>query len=89
MMLSVSVTIGCVKWISSKKLQEEMKNAPEIFCPWMLIALVLLDKSKKETLEKYQKILFTWINDEMKENLLEAISKHLPDNQWRLLNETI
>jgi isopentenyl-diphosphate delta-isomerase len=78
-----------IKWISSKKLQEEMKNAPEIFCPWMLIALVLLDKSKKETLEKYQKILFTWINDEMKENLLEAISKHLPDNQWRLLNETI
>lgn len=78
-----------IKWISSKKLQEEMKNAPEIFCPWMLIALVLLDKSKKETLEKYQKILFTWINDEMKENLLEAISKHLPDNQWRLVNETI
>jgi len=78
-----------IKWISSKKLQEEMKNAPEIFCPWMLIALVLLDKSKKETLEKYQKILFSWINDEMKENLLEAISKHLPDNQWRLVNETI
>lgn len=78
-----------IKWISSKKLQEEMKNTPEIFCPWMLIALVLLDKSKKETLEKYQKILFTWINDEMKENLLEAISKHLPDNQWRLVNETI
>ena len=78
-----------IKWISSKKLQEEMKNAPEIFCPWMLIALVLLDKSKKETLEKYQKTLFSWINDEMKENLLEAISKHLPDNQWRLVNETI
>ena len=74
-----------IKWISSKELQSEIKRNPIVYCPWMLIALEFLDKSEKKMLEKHQKILSSWINKEMKEELLTAIRFHIPDKKWRLL----
>jgi isopentenyl-diphosphate delta-isomerase len=53
----------------------------------MLIALELLDKSEKSMLEKHADILSTWMNSEIKDELQKAIKNHLPDNQWRIVNE--
>ena len=76
-----------IKWISAKELLLELKANPQIYCPWMLIALKLLDKSRKDILEKYASILSTWMSNEIRDELQRAIKNHLPDNQWRIVNE--
>ena len=76
-----------IKYISSKELLLELKSKPEIYCPWMLIALELLDKSDKPMLEKHANVLSTWINSEVHDELQKAIKIHLPDDKWRLVNE--
>ena len=76
-----------IKRISAEELRVEIKTNPKIYCPWMLIALELLDKSKKTTLEKYANVLSTWMNNEIHDALEEAIENHIPNNKWRLINE--
>ncbi|MGI0057947.1 MAG: isopentenyl-diphosphate Delta-isomerase [Nitrosarchaeum sp.] len=74
-----------IKWISAKELFLEIKNNPKTYCPWMLIALELLDKTEKSRLEKYEGILSSWINSELQKELHKAIRVHLPDDKWRLV----
>jgi len=76
-----------IKSISAKDLLSELKINPEIYCPWMLIALELLDKSDKSMLEKHENVLSTWINSEVHDELRKAIKIHLPDDKWRLVDE--
>ena len=77
--------IDQVKWVTANELLLEIKTNPEIYCPWMLIALELLDKSGKDMLEKHQDVLSPWINEDMKKELLDAIKVHLPEDKWRLV----
>ena len=74
-----------IKYISSDELLSEIKSNPNIYCPWMLIAIKLLDKSEKTMLEKHQKVLSTWLDEEIKKELVNAIKAHLPENKWRLV----
>ncbi|MFB5611729.1 MAG: NUDIX domain-containing protein, partial [Nitrosarchaeum sp.] len=74
-----------IKWVSSIELLSELKSNPKIYCPWMLIALELLDKSEKTMLEKHKSVLSLWINTELQKELQKAIKIHLPDNMWRLV----
>ena len=76
-----------IKWISSKELIAELKKNPQIYCPWMLIALELLEKSDKSMLEKHANVLSTWMNSEVHDELQKAIKIHLPNDKWRLVNE--
>jgi isopentenyl-diphosphate delta-isomerase len=76
-----------IKWISAKELLSEIKTNPKIYCPWMLIALEFLDKSDKSMLEKHANILSTWMSNEVREGLIDAIKTHLPEDKWRLVNE--
>lgn len=76
-----------IKWISSSQLLSEIKTNPEIYCPWMLIALELLDKSDKSMLKKHENVLSTWITNDVHEGLQNAIKIHLPQEKWRLVNE--
>ena len=75
-----------IKWISAKDLLSELKTNPKIYCPWMIIALELLDKSEKPMLEKYRNILSAWMNNEMHEGFQQAIKVHLTDGNWRLVD---
>ena len=74
-----------IKWISAEELHSELEKNPKIYCPWMIIALELLDKSEKPVLEKYEGVLSSWMSDEMHEVFQQAIKIHLPDNNWRLV----
>ncbi|MBS1268960.1 MAG: Isopentenyl-diphosphate Delta-isomerase [Nitrosopumilus sp.] len=76
-----------IKWISADELVIEISKNPKIYCPWMLIALKLLEKSNKPMLDRHANVLSTWINEEMDRKLLEAIKVHLPEDKWRLVNE--
>ena len=79
--------ISEIRWTSAEELAGELKNRPEIHCPWMLIALYLLDRTRPETLEKYKKVLESWIRPETKEQIAESIKTHLPESQWRFVSE--
>ncbi|MGI9567132.1 MAG: isopentenyl-diphosphate Delta-isomerase [Nitrosopumilus sp.] len=79
--------IDKIKLISAKELISELKKNPKNYCPWMLIALNLIDKSEKIMIKKHANILSDWMSNEMREALQEAIKNHLPKNKWRL-NET-
>ena len=76
-----------IKWISAEELISEIKTNPKIYCPWMLIALDLLEKSDKTMLKKHANILSTWMNSRIHEGLTEAIKVHLSEDKWRLVDE--
>jgi len=76
-----------IKWISAEELISEIKTDPKIYCPWMLIALDLLEKSDKTMLKKHANILSTWMNSRIHEGLTEAIKVHLSEDKWRLVDE--
>ena len=76
-----------IKWISADELLSEIKTNPEIYCPWMLIALELLEKSDKSMLEKHGNVLSTWMTSDVHEGLQNAIKTHLPQEKWRLVDE--
>jgi len=77
--------IDKIKWISANELLAELRNNPKIYCPWMLIALELLEKSEKSMLKKYEHVLSSWINPELQKEIQKAIRIHLPDDKWRLV----
>lgn len=74
-----------IKLISANDMYSELQNNPEKYCPWMLIALELLNKSEKTMLKKYENILSSWMKPELQKILQKAIRIHLPDNKWRLV----
>lgn len=78
--------ISEIKWISPKQLMDELQKNPEIYCPWMIIALYLLPNSEKSMLSKYKSIISKWTTPEMAKSLEEAIRYQLKDNNWRLVN---
>ncbi len=78
--------ISEIRWVSPSALSKELEKNPKIFCPWMLIALYLLSKSKKEMLQKHQVILSEWIKTDMQKSLENSISFHLTNDKWRLVN---
>jgi len=75
-----------IKWISAEELISEIKTNPKIYCPWMLIALDLLEKSNKAMLKKHTNVLSTWMNSKIHEGLTEAIKVHLSEDKWRLVD---
>ena len=76
-----------IKWISAEELISEIKTNPKIYCPWMLIALDLLEKSDKTMLKKHANVLSTWMNSKNHEGLTKAIKVHLSEDKWRLVDE--
>lgn len=79
--------ISEVKAITPEKLIDELRSKPEIYCPWMIIALYLLPKSEESMISKYKTIFSKWINPEIKKVLEDSIKHHFPDNNWRLVNQ--
>jgi len=74
-----------VKLISADDMLSELKEKPTIYCPWMIIALELLEKSDKSMLKKYDKILTPWLDKELRHEYQKAIKIHLPDDNWRIV----
>ena len=78
--------ISEIKWITAKQLINELQKNPEIYCPWMVIALYLLPNSEKSMFSKYKSIIAKWTTPEMTKSLEESIRYHLKDDNWRLAN---
>jgi isopentenyl-diphosphate Delta-isomerase len=78
--------ISEVKAITADKLIEDLPRRPEIYCPWMIIALYLLPKSEESMISKYKTIFSKWVNPEIEKALEDSIKHHFPGNNWRLVN---
>ena len=79
--------IDGIKRMSAAELLIDIKSDPKPYCPWMLIALYYMDRSKEDAPETHAGIISAWTGKEMHDGLLGAIAAHLPDDKWRLLDE--
>jgi len=82
----VDEEISQVKASSSTELKQDLMKNPQIYCPWMLVALFLLPSSEKAMLEKYKTVLSPWMESDTRKSLEKSIKYHFPDNNWRLVN---
>jgi isopentenyl-diphosphate delta-isomerase len=78
--------ISEVKWLNNEELYSDMEKNPQIYCPWMIVALYLLPESKKEMMEKHGQVLNKWINPKFKSTLEKSLKYHFPTNNWRFVN---
>jgi isopentenyl-diphosphate Delta-isomerase len=76
--------IDAIKWASIDELLEEIKKTPEIFCPWMILALYFLPESKTDILPEHRTILNMWNKTNMKYELENPLQYHFPNKQWEL-----
>ena len=75
-----------IKWLNSEDLFSDMEKNPQIYCPWMIVALYLLPESEKQMMEKHNSILNKWTNVQFKKTLEKSLKYHFPTNNWRLVN---
>ncbi|MFN3653816.1 MAG: isopentenyl-diphosphate Delta-isomerase [Candidatus Nitrosotenuis sp.] len=78
--------ISEAKWTSADELFSDMRNNPQIYCPWMIVALYLLSDSDKNMIQKHKRIFDKWVKDEFRNVLQKSLQYHFPTNNWRLLN---
>ena len=71
-------------WAEAGELAGMVAKAPELYCPWMLVALHLLPGAGAP--QKYGG-LPAWTGARARGAFLEAARAHLPDGQWRLVAE--
>ncbi len=75
-----------IRWTSAEQLLAEITDSPQIYCPWMLIALELLDKTDISLRTKYHNILTEWCSDMMHKGMTTAINHHILPERWRLVH---
>lgn len=79
--------ISAIKWVALDQLLSEIEKSPEIFCPWMLVALYFLSESNNKISEKNKKILGMWSRGDSKSRLEKSLKHHFPNNRWELKKE--
>ena len=79
--------IDDIRWVTAYDLLSEIKASPEIYCPWTLIALELLDNTSDSIKSKYRDIMIAWCSDTMHKELDTAIKHHISTKDWRLVHE--
>lgn len=80
----VKEEIKDVKWNTLDELLNDIKESPQIYCPWMIVALYFLSESKKDILPQHGLILNKWIRNDVKQILEKPLKHHFPDNKWEL-----
>lgn len=75
------------KWINNNDLFIDIEENPQIYCPWMLVALYFLSESDNQMIQKYKKIFDKWMKIQYKTKLEESLKYHFPTNDWRLLKQ--
>ena len=80
----VKEEIKDIKWITLDELLNDVKKSPQIYCPWMIVALYFLSESKKDILPQHSLILNKWIRNDVKQILEKPLKHHFPDNKWEL-----
>ena len=82
--------ISEIKWISPDELKNELEQNADAYCPWMVIALLLLDsepdmRASGHSLIRFNSLITKWASDDLKPVYENAIKHYIPDNNWRLV----
>jgi isopentenyl-diphosphate delta-isomerase len=80
----VKEEINDIKWSTLDELLNDIEKSPQIYCPWMIVALYFLSESKKDILSQHSLILNKWIRNDVKQILEKPLKHHFPDNKWEL-----
>jgi len=86
----VKEEISEIKWINPDELKKELEENMDEYCPWMVIALLLLDskadrRAGSHTLTRFNSLITKWASDDLKHVYENAIKHYIPDNNWRLV----
>ena len=79
--------ISAIKLVTFDDLLSDIEKSPQIFCPWMLVALYFLSESKNNVTDAHKKILKMWNRNDLKSRLETSLKYHFPDHQWELKEE--
>lgn len=80
----VQEEIDAIKWVSFYELLDDIKKNPQVYCPWMLLALYFLPESETNILPEHRSILNACIRDDVKQVLEKPLQYHFPDKNWEL-----
>ena len=80
----VKEEIDAIKWVTLDELLRDVKKSPQIYCPWMIVALYFLSESETNILPEHKSILNAWIRSDTKQILEEPLQHHFPDKKWEL-----
>ncbi len=80
----VKEEISDIKWVMCDELIDDIKKSPQIYCPWMLVALYFLPNSKKDIMPRYTPTLDKWFREDIKSALEDPLKYHFPDDGWKL-----
>jgi isopentenyl-diphosphate delta-isomerase len=79
--------ISDIRWVTLEQILSEIKKTPQIFCPWMLVALYFISESSHNISNAHKEILRMWNKDNIKSQLEESLKYHFPDHRWELKKE--
>ncbi|MDE1840006.1 MAG: NUDIX domain-containing protein, partial [Thaumarchaeota archaeon] len=79
--------ISDIRWVTLEQILSEIKKTPQIFCPWMLVALYFISESSHNISNAHKEILNMWNKDNIKSQLEESLKYHFPDHRWELKKE--
>lgn len=80
--------ISDIRWVSLEQVSTEISNSPQIFCPWMLVALYFLSESNQNISDKHKMIINRWKNNEqLKSSVEKSLEYHFPDHKWEIKKE--
>lgn len=86
MLKVVKEEISETKWATSDDFFADVERNPQIYCPWMLVALYLLPESDRQMFQKHEKILARWTGPGRRDKLEKSLKYHFPTNNWRLVS---
>jgi isopentenyl-diphosphate delta-isomerase len=76
--------ISAIKWVTLEQILDEVEKSPQVFCPWMLVALYFLPESRNQVSETHKRILDKWSKGNIKTRLEKPLKHHFPSNNWEL-----
>ena len=79
--------ISAIRWVTLDNLLSEIESSPQIFCPWMIVALYFLSESSDKISEPHKKILEKWSGGNIKNRLERSLKYHFPNKLWELKKE--
>ena len=82
----VKEEISDIKWVTLDEILNDIEKSPQIYCPWMIVALYFLSESRKDILPQYSSILNKWVRNDVKQILEKPLKHHFLDNKWELKN---
>ena len=80
----VSGEIDGIRPAGPEELVGLIKESPEQYCPWMLVALLFLKDSDRGALGRHEGVLSAWTGQETRDALKGAIGTHMAGDMWRL-----